>query len=1137
MKLTAIEKFNTLIKNQIALYDGAMGTNLMALGLTSENYGGHLGCHEALNLFSPKVVENIHQSFIEAGCQIIETNTFGATRITLKEYGLEHRVREINIAAVSLVRDAINNARSRGKLPAHRPVLIAGSVGPTSLIPSLAQNGFETMYNAYLEQFEALLDAGVDILQIETCQDLLQIKAALLAAQTLFERRSERCALVVTVTIESNGKMLLGTGIDAVVATLEPYSCVDALGLNCATGPLEMTRHVAYLTERWAKPVLVMPNAGLPENLNGKPFYRMTPEEFAGQMLGFIQDYGVNMVGGCCGTTPQHLSKLYETIRGLKPKTRKIQQDPQVSSLFTSFSLRQKPAPTLVGERTNANGDKQFKAMLLEDDFEGILAIAKEQSRGGAHMLDLCAGYAGRNEVEDLKQLVPMLATKINLPLMIDSTDYYSVKTALERHGGRCIINSVNLEKGEEHLKKTAQLAKAYGAALVCLTIDESGMAKTAHEKLRIAKRLRRILCQDMGFREKDLIIDPLTFTVGSGDKELTTAALETLNAVQSISEQMPEVNILLGVSNVSYGLKKEAREVLNSVFLAEAVSKGLTMAIVNPSRITPMFAIDEEKRRLALSLIYNEQGHTELLMDYMKHFTSAGKTIVAKDKHGLPLPEKLKEKIIEGEQKDLEELVNELLKVRRPEEIIDELVLPTMKKIGEYFGRGETQLPFVLQSAEVVKRVMGLVGPHMKRKTEGTARRLVLATVAGDVHDIGKNLVNIILSNNGYEVHDLGIRVDVDTMISEARRVGANVLAMSGLLVSSTQVMRENLEELNRRRFYPDVVVGGAALTADFVREVLQPAYGGRVFYAQDAVEAVGILEAAAEAKSRGRAAEGPSRRKRELPKPEPELAALANRHQFKEGVIAVEPPFWGNKTADIASSELFGLLSRKVLFEGRWGFKKGVMQEQEYEEMLESRAKPQLAKFIHYEDEHNIFKGRAVYGYYRCVGDGQRIKVLNDLGLVAAEFEFPRQRVAPYLCLADFVGDGGEDVIGLWAVTLGNEVVQRQSLLYKGDEYLDYHLLHGLAAELTDCGAAFVHRVMHLELLREQLVGRVPRGKRYSFGYPACPDLGAQKELLRLLEADKLGLSLTETCQMEPLFSVSGFTIFNDSARYFVP
>ena len=1137
MNRISVSEFKNILAEKILVYDGAMGTNLQVQGLTSKDFGGCDGCSEALVLHCPESIKKVHRDFIKAGCQVIETNTFGATRITLKEYGLQGRVEEINKKAVQIAREAIDEA-SPGEL-----VLIAGSIGPTSSLPSLGNISFDDMADAYYEQLSALWEEGVDIFQIETCQDLLQIKSALFAAQKLFEEKKDRCVVVVSVTLEASGTMLVGSDIGAITATLEPYEFIDVLSINCATGPREMVRHVAHLAQNWPRAIAVMPNAGLPENVNGRPVYRMTPEEFADYHNQFVSEYGVNIVGGCCGTRPEHLNAVAEKLRNFKPVSRKVTVASHAASLFTGVSMRQKPAPAMVGERTNANGAKQFRDLLLKNDWEGMTAMGREQAKGGAHLIDLCVAYVGRNEVKDMETLVPMFATQVNLPLVIDSTSPDAIEAALKRHGGRCVINSVNLEDGGARLRQIAKLARRFGAMLICLTIDENGMAKEAEQKLKIAERLLKILSSEFGFRASDLIFDPLTFTVASGDTELRNSAAETLKAVKLISEKLPQANTILGVSNVSFGLSAASRELLNSVFLQEAVANGLTCAIVNPARLIPAHQISEDERKLALNLIYNRSQDGADLSEYMKAFADHQGKAERPGRESLSDEELLKEKVVDGDGSSLDDLIKRLLEKQKPEQIINGLLLPAMKTVGELFGEGRLQLPFVLQSAEVVKKSVSLLEPHMQKAEPHPDRRMILATVAGDVHDIGKNLVNIMLSNNGYSVFDLGIKVDIDEMIRAAKEHNSRVIGMSGLLVRSTQIMKENLEELNRRQFLPAVILGGAALNEDYVENELKPVYKGRVFYARDAVDALKIMEKLNQGPSEASAPKivakpDKTEKSRQLSQPDKDLISKANRHQFIDARKIVSAPFYANHFLELKSNELFNLLSHKVLFEGRWGFTRGNLKVDEYEKILEEKARPALNRFIEFDRQHEIFQARAVYGYYRCRATGNSIRLHDSAGLNIGEFSFPRQAKSPNLCVSDFVSSDSDDLIALWAVTLGKKVIDEGKKLFQNDSYCDYHLLHGLGAELADCGAVHVHRHIHSELFPDQpLADSQVAGCRYSFGYPACPDLAAQKELLRILQADKIGIELTELYQMVPELSVSGFIIFNAHARYFVP
>lgn len=1134
MSRITVKEFNEICDQAVLIYDGAMGTNLQTQNLNSEDFGGKQGCSEALNLYCPQAVKKVHLDFINVGCRVIETNTFGATFAPLSEYELGDQVAQINHRAVEIAREAIVESGTNER------ILIAGSIGPGSRLPSLGHATFDDLAQAYHQQMLALWDADVDILQIETCQDLLQVKSALFAAQKLFAEKNDRCPVVVSVTLEPNGTMLVGTDMAAITAALQPFDFIDILSINCATGPLEMVRHVAYLAEYWPGKIGVMPNAGLPENVDGKPVYKMTPHEFSTFHQKFVEDYAVNMVGGCCGTTPAHLAEVVGRLRSVVPARKNRTADARVASLFSAVSLRQNPAPTLVAERTNANGAKRFKELLLADDWDGMTSMGREQARGGAHLIDLCVAYAGRNEVEDLKKLVPMFATQVNLPLVIDSTSPEAIEVALKRHGGRCVINSVNLEDGGHRLRQIAQLARTYGAAIICLAIDEDGMAKNAEDKLKVVRRMHRVLTEEYGFDQSSLIFDALTFTVGSGDSELRNSAAETLKAIKLISSEFPEANTILGVSNVSFGLAVEARELLNSVFLQEAVAAGLSAAIVNPARIIPAFSIKPEERALALDLIYNVRNDGSELKAYLAAFTSE-RTFKYAEEENLPPDQKLFARVLDGDLSRIEDLLNIVLKDRAPEEIINQILLPAMEKVGEFFGSGQLQLPFVLQSAEVVKKSVGILEPLMPKKPVDPQRSIVLATVAGDVHDIGKNLVAIMLANNGYNVIDIGIKVDIDAMIKAAEKNSVGIIGMSGLLVRSTQIMKENLEELNRRDFLPAVILGGAALTEAFVENELRPIYKGKVYYAKDAVESIKIMQQIIAGNSGG---SGKNRPDGNANPPSPptlpdtQAVGAVNRHQFSSGILDIQTPFYDSRLLEVTSTELFSLLSHKVLFEARWGFRKNKLSEIQYQNIIDTKAKPALYEFIELDRENEIFQPRAIYGYFKCRSAGDTIKVFDLNGLLVGEFDFPRQTRPPYLCLSDFVAEDRDDLIALWLVTVGDKIDKEQQKQLADDSYNKYFLLHGLGAELADCAAVYVHRHIHRELFPlKPLTDIKPQGCRYSFGYPACPDLGAQKELFRILDAERVGVRLTELDQMVPELSVSGFILFNSHARYFVP
>ncbi|HOT29907.1 MAG TPA: methionine synthase [Candidatus Ozemobacteraceae bacterium] len=1129
------ERFLAHLRERILVFDGAMGTNLQRQQLTTADFGGFDGCNEALNLFAPHAVRKVHADFVAAGCRAVETNTFGANRLTLAEYGLENKVDAINKAAVRIAREALETG-----CPGEQR-FVAASIGPTSRLPSLGHIGFEEMAAIYVEQVRSLWDAGADIFVVETCQDLLQVKAALNALARLFRQEGARRPVMVSVTLEAAGTMLMGSDIGAVQSVLEPFGMIDVIGINCATGPLEMMRHVKVLAESSGKAVSVMPNAGLPENVDGKPVYRLPPAEFGAFQKRFVEEYGVNVVGGCCGTTPEHLAAVAAAVGPISPKNRDVRPVASAASMYGSVGFIQEPPPCLVGERTNANGSRMFRDLLLANDWEGMTAMGKQQARGGAHLIDLSTAYVGRSEITDMCELAPRFAKQVKLPLMIDSTDPAVIEAVLQRHGGRCVINSVNLEDGGVKLRTVAGLARDYGAALICLAIDEKGMARTLERKLAVVRRLHDVLTREFGLRDEDLVFDTLTFTVGSGDPELRASARETLDAVKAVSTEFPRCFTILGVSNVSFGLAPEAREVLNSVFLSEAVANGLKMAIVNPAGILPPFKIPPRERELALNLLHDASRDGSDLGAYMQAFAGAAKTRAGRadtDRNRTPA-EMIRDKVLDGDRTGIEAILDSMRHEIAPETIITDHLIAAMREVGELFGRGEMQLPFVLQSAEIVRAAVGLLKPHLSRKDAGQGPAIILATVSGDVHDIGKNLVKILFENNGYRVIDLGIKVDIDTMIRAAQEHGADIIGMSGLLVRSTQIMKENLEELLRRGLRPSVILGGAALTREYVESDLRTIYGERVQYAADAFDGLRIMDGIVKAGAAEASASAPvvsAAAPRPGPTPDRPVPILHGtpRRSVLESPTVWYPPFFGTRRVTHSLDSLLERLDTRVLFQARWGYKQGNRSDSEYEKHLREEAQPALEATVAAARRDDLFQIRGVYGFFRCRAAGNELMILDETGRTEALFAFPRQAHEPGLCVADFFSSAREDVIVLWAATVGPRVAEKEAGLMKAKKYRDYLHIHGLGVELAERAAAAT-----AELAVKDLAGQAvpPRALRFSFGFPACPNLTAQRDVLRLLEADRIGISLTETCQMVPELSVSGFQTLHPDARYFQP
>ena len=1008
---------------------------------------------------------------------------------------------------------------------------------------------------------------------METCQDVLQTKAALYGIFNYFEQAHCKLPIIVSVTIETMGTMLLGTEISAALTAIEPFD-VDVIGMNCATGPKEMSEHVRTLIENSPKPVLVMPNAGMPENIGGKAHYHLTPEEFAKYLTHFVVNLGVNVVGGCCGTTPQHIRKLVESVGSLAPKKRSYQFVPSVSSLYQSAPLRVDNPPTLVGERANANGSKLFRDLLVKEDWEGIVAIGRDQVKEGAHLLDVCAAYVGRNEVNDMREIISRYNRQVTIPLMIDSTEPPAMEEALQHIAGKAIVNSVNLEDGEKRFEKVVTLCKKYGAAVVALTIDEQGMTKTAERKLAVAKRIHNLTVNKYGLKSHDIIIDALTFTLGSGDEEFRKSAMETLNAIRLIKKELPEVNTSLGVSNVSFGLSPVSRTVLNSVFLHYAVEAGLDMAIVHASKIQPLYKIDARGRELARQLIYDErqwEGEGENrkvvfdpLTEFMAYYAdkkkeSTEKIVVA----GATVDERLKNRIIDGNKVGMNADLDEALKKFKPLDIVNTILLDGMKTVGELFGSGQMQLPFVLQSAEVMKSAVAYLEPFMEKTESSQKGTLVLATVKGDVHDIGKNLVDIILTNNGYKVINLGIKCPIEKMIEAATEYHADAIGMSGLLVKSTMVMKENLEVMNEQNIGIPVVLGGAALTRRYVEQDLCPVYKGNVTYANDAFDGLrfmedvksGKLDNTSEADSKNSAQEDDD----ELLTGTEAKIALAlkeesetpKRSKVSTDVKIPVPPFLGTKIVEnVSLDEIFKYINETALIRGQWRVVRGKNSVEQYQKLLQEQIYPELEQLKEKVKREHLFVPKAVYGYFPCQSEG------NDLIIYHPEnhplpnewlrFSFPRQNDDRYLCISDYfasTSSGKMDVVAFHMVTMGNAASEYSKKLFDSNQYKDYLYFHGLSVETTEALAELWHKRVREELGIggkdspdvKRLFSQGYQGSRFSFGYPACPNLEDHTKLFELLQPERIGVTLTDEWMMQPEQSTDAIIVHHPEARYF--
>ncbi len=1129
-----MEFFECLKERGLLVFDGAIGTEIQNLALNEEQWGGRSGCNEALNLSAPDIIKKIHRSYLAAGADVIEANSFGANRIVLSEYGLGEETRAVARAAARIACDAVSDFGDPRRF-------VAGSLGPGTKLPSLGHAGFDELYESYLPGARGLIEGGVDLFLLETCQDPLQIKACLCAVRDAQNEAGVRLPVAVSITIETTGTMLVGTEIQAAVSILSALS-VDVIGINCATGPDQMAPYVRELCMSFPGPVLVMPNAGLPQHVNGAPVYTLEPDAFAAEMRIFVEEFGVSLAGGCCGTGPSHIAALRNSLSGVEPRPRSVQSIPGVASLYRFQSLRQEPPPFFVGERANTNGSRQFRELLLAGDWDGMVEVGKGQAEAGAHAVDLSVSYAGREEATDLAVLVPRFAREVQLPLVIDSTIPHTIEEALKRYGGRAIINSINLEDGGSLARLVCGIARRYGAAVIALTIDEEGMARSAEKKLAIARRIFGIAVDETGLRPSDLIFDPLTFTLGSGDETLKTAGLETIKAIKLIKRELPGVFTLLGVSNISYGLSPRSRRVLNSVFLFEAAGAGLDMAIVNVSQIVPINSIDESDLAAARDLVANN-GTGDPLLDFIRHFEEKDVVEIPEDdniEESVPAEELVRKRVVDGSRAGIDLILNELMKSMRPNDIINRVLMPAMKHVGELFGSGKMQLPFVLHSAEVMKKAVDYLAPFMERAEPAAVKSIVLATVKGDVHDVGKNLVDIILSNNGFKVYNLGIRVNIEDIVGQARELGADAIGMSGLLVSSTRVMKENIEFIKKKGVDIPVLLGGAALTQDYVTEVCAPILNSPVIYCADAfagLKAMNLLNegrlAEYAAAEKVRYFQG-KRTRREMT---PEDAGELHPAPAIPG-----PPFMGGRVEDAIQTEvLFRHLNEKVLFRARWGFRPGSLSQDKYERLVEQDARPALRDMKNRLISENVLTPRVAYGYWPCVSEGETLRILDPSGSGAdiGIFSFPRQKKPPYRSIADYflpASAGQPDVIAFQAVTIGPGLDALAHELYERGEYRDYLFYHGLGVELAETLAAYWHGMICGELgIGGPSLSGGRRCTRYSFGYPPCPDLEDNRALLDILEADRIGISVIESGGMVPEQSTSAFIVHHPQARYF--
>jgi len=1150
------------LRDRVLLADGGMGSAVQAMSLDVErDYWGRENCTDVLVLSRPDMVRDIHRGYFAAGADMVETNSFGASPVTLGEFDLADRAFEINRRAGELAREAAEQFAD-GR---HRWVL--GSIGPGTKLPSLGNIAYDVLEAAIAEQCRGLIAGGVDALLIETCQDTLQIKAAVNGAKIARAAAGTDTPIFVQVTVETTGTLLVGPDI-AAAATIVQALDVPLIGLNCATGPQEMAEHLRWLSANWPGLLSVLPNAGLPELVDGQAHYPLRPAELASWVERFVAEDGVNLIGGCCGTHVGHIAALDAMLRRRgdprpAPVARRPLWVPSVASMYQPVSLRQENAFFAIGERCNANGSRKWRELQQAHDWDGCVAMGREQASEGSNALDLCTAFVGRDERFEMDEVVRRFTATVNAPLVIDSTETLVIESALKLHGGKPIINSINFEDGEGAAHERLLLAKRFGAAVIALTIDEAGMAKSPEKKIDIAMRLVEFACGEHGLQQSDLLIDPLTFTIATGNEDDRKLGQWTLEGIRLIRDRFPDIQIILGLSNISFGLNPAARAVLNSVFLDHAVKAGMTGAIVHASKIRPLHLIAAEEVQVAEDLIFDRrrEGY-DPLQRLLAIFADRKAVDVTRRKRAETIEERLKERIIDGDRKGLPEDLDEALRTHKPLDIINTILLDGMKVVGELFGAGKMQLPFVLQSAETMKSAVAWLEPHMERVAGQEKGTIVLATVKGDVHDIGKNLVDIILTNNGYRVVNLGIKVPLADMLAAVRDHHAQAIGMSGLLVKSTVVMRENLEEMARQGVDIPVLLGGAALTRNYVEDDCARAYAsGRVAYARDAFDGLHLMDkvtgdgfddylAAVQTKRAGRArnttrtlGQADARAFR----PVDVAAVQRRRRRLTADVPVVEPPFWGRRIIEATPKAIIPFLNERSLYQFQWGFRKQGRNLDDFLGWARQELRPVLRRMLGLCEEQDILRPQASYGYWKAAARGNDLFIFDQDGSTElARFTLPRQPREDGDCIADFfrdVDDPGRDVIGLQVVTVGQKASDTARQWFDENRYQDYLYLHGLSVEMAEAMAEYTHKRIRAELGFaaeddrdiEKMLAQGYRGSRYSFGYPACPTLEDQVPLLKLLEAERIGVSLSDEWQLHPEQSTSAIVVLNPRAKYF--
>ncbi|MFJ1792450.1 methionine synthase [Kitasatospora griseola] len=1144
------------LATRVVVADGAMGTMLQAQEPTLEDFQQLEGCNEVLNTTRPDIVRSVHDAYFAVGVDCVETNTFGANFSALGEYDISDRIGELSEAGARIAREAADEYTAKDG----RVRWVLGSIGPGTKLPTLGHIAFETVREGFRQNAAGLIAGGADALLIETSQDLLQTKASVLGCKDALAEAGLDLPVLAQVTVETTGTMLLGSEIGAALTALEPLG-VDFIGMNCATGPAEMSEHLRYLAKNAKVGLSCMPNAGLPVLTKDGAHYPLSPQELADAHEAFVRDYGLALVGGCCGTTPEHLRQVVERVQGRPITPREPKPEPAAASLYQAVPFRQDTSYLAIGERTNANGSKKFREAMLAADWQTCVEIAREQIREGAHLLDLCVDYVGRDGVADMKEIAGRLATASTLPIVLDSTEPPVLRAGLEMLGGRAVLNSVNYEDGDgpdTRFGKIAALAREHGAGLIALTIDEDGQARTADKKVAIAERLIEQLGREYGIHESSILVDCLAFTLATGQEESRRDGIETIEAIRELKRRHPDVQTTLGLSNISFGLNPAARQVVNSVFLHECVEAGLDSAIVHAAKILPMNRIPEDRRQTALDLVYDRrsEGYDPLqkLLQLFEGVSAASSAASkAEELAALPLEERLQRRIIDGERNGLEADLDAALTERPALEIINDTLLSGMKVVGELFGSGEMQLPFVLQSAEVMKAAVAHLEPHMEKSDSEGKGTIVLATVKGDVHDIGKNLVDIILSNNGYNVVNIGIKQPVSAIVEAAQEHKADVIGMSGLLVKSTVIMKENLEELNQRGLAADfpVILGGAALTRAYVEQDLHEVYDGEVRYARDAFEGLRLMDALIGVKRGVPGVELPELRKRRHARVEVEEPEEVNLGQIRSDVAVDNriptPPFWGDRIIKgIPFQDYASWLDEDALFKGQWGLKGGRSGGPSYEELVETEGRPRLRGWLDRLQTEGWLEPAVVYGYYPANSKGDDLIVHGEDDTELTRFTFPRQRRGRRLCLADFFRpeeSGERDVVALQVVTMGNRISEAANELFAGNSYRDYLELHGLSVQLAEALAEFWHARVRYELgfgdedpqdVRDMFALKY-RGARFSLGYGACPNLEDRAKIAELLKPERVGVILSEEYQLHPEQSTDAIVLHHPEAKYF--